>query len=125
MPSFPRRQSADARPGQPPPAAALRRRLREHPFLLLGIGSFAAFFALLLLEPPTGSRLFRGLLAAWQVIGFGPYTAANLLARFAPGLSGWLDAALVVVLGLPSYVAADAALARLRRRRPGTASAGA
>jgi hypothetical protein len=96
--------------------------LRTHPFLLLGIGSFLLFVPLLVLDLDPESLLFRGLAVLWRFLGVGPHTAANLLARHAPGIPGWLDATLVVVLGLFPYAAADAVLGQLRRRRPRTRS---
>jgi hypothetical protein len=91
--------------------------LRTHPFLLVGIGSFFFFAPLLLLDLQPESSLFHGLVVLWQSLGVGPYTASNLLARHAPDIPAWLDAALIVVLGLLPYAAADAILKHLRSRR--------
>lgn len=87
--------------------------LRRHPFLSLGLGSFVFLAALLGL--PTDSRLFPSIGVMWRLLGFGPHLSANLLARWAPGLPGWLDGPLVVLLGLLPYLGADALLARMRR----------
>jgi hypothetical protein len=96
------------------------RWLRTHPFLLVGIGSFFFFVPLLVLELQPESSLFHGLVVLWQALGVGPHTAANLLARHAPNIPAWLDATLIVVLGLLPYAAADAILRRLRSRRTHT-----
>jgi hypothetical protein len=93
--------------------------LRTHPFLLAGIGSFAFFVPLLVLDLQPESSLLHGLVALWQSLGIGPYTASNLLARHAPDIPAWLDATLIVVLGLLPYAAADAILGRLWSRRTG------
>jgi hypothetical protein len=91
--------------------------LRTHPFLLAGIGSFIFFALLLVLDFQPESSLFRGLAVLWQSLGLGPHTASNLLARHAPNIPAWLDATLIVVLGLLPYAAADAILRHLRSRR--------
>lgn len=101
----------------------MRQWLRTHPFLLLGVGSLFLFLLLLAVDLPSGSLRLRMLVALWQVAGIGPHAASNLLARYAPGLPGAVDAALVVILGLLPYLGADAVLARARsrRRRPNDA----
>jgi hypothetical protein len=90
--------------------------LRAQPFLLVGIGSFLFFVPLLVLDLRPESSLFRGLAMLWRSLGVGPHTAANLLARHAPDIPGWLDVLLIVVLGLLPYAAADSILRRLRSR---------
>jgi hypothetical protein len=92
--------------------------VRTHPFLVVGVGSFFLFAPLLVLDLQPESPLFHGLVVLWQSLGVGPYTASNLLARHAPNIPAWLDATLIVVLGLLPYAAADAILRHLRRRRP-------
>jgi hypothetical protein len=94
--------------------------LRRHPFLLVGIGSFFFFAPLLVLDLQPESSLFQGLVVLWQSLGVGPYTASNMLAHHAPDIPGWLDATLVVVLGLLPYAAADAILQRLWSRHKHT-----
>jgi hypothetical protein len=91
--------------------------LRTHPFLLVGIGSFLSFVPLLVLDLQPESSLFRGLVVLWQFLGVGPHTASNVLARHAPNIPAWLDATLIVGLGLLPYAAADAILRHLRSRR--------
>jgi hypothetical protein len=91
--------------------------LRTHPFLLVGIGSFFFLVPLLLLDLQPESSLFHGLVLLWQTLGAGPHTASNLLARHAPSIPAWLDATLIVVMGLLPYAAADAILRKLRSRR--------
>lgn len=88
--------------------------LRRSPFLALGLSSFI-FLLILGLELPIDSGFLRGIAVIWRFLGFGPHLTANLLARWAPDLPGWLDALLVVLLGLLPYLAADALLARRRR----------
>lgn len=95
---------------------AVKRWLRTHPFLTLGIGTTVLLGGLLVLGFPAGSTGLRVLAMLWKTLGAGPYVAANLLARWAPGLPGWLDTTLVVVLGLLPYAAADWALAQFRER---------
>jgi hypothetical protein len=95
----------------------VRLRLRDHPFLTLGAASFLLLLALMVAEPPEPAARALGLL--WRTLGSGPHLAANLLARHAPALPDWLDAALVVVLGLLPYAAADALLRRWRAARSG------
>jgi hypothetical protein len=99
------------------PASSATQWLRTHPFLLVGIGSFFFFAPLLVLDLQPESSVLRGLVVLWQSLGVGPYTASNLLARHAPNIPAWLDAALIVVLGLLPYAAADAILGHLRSRR--------
>jgi hypothetical protein len=99
------------------PHSPTMRWLRTHPFLLVGIGSFFFFAPLLVLDLPPESSLFHGLAVLWQSLGVGPHTASNLLARHAPTMPAWLDATLIVVLGLLPYAAADAILRHLRSRR--------
>jgi hypothetical protein len=94
--------------------------LRTHPFLFAGIGSFFFFAPLLVLDLQPESFLFHGLVVLWHSLGVGPYTASNLLARHAPNIPAWLDATLIVVLGLLPYAAADAILKHLRSRRTRT-----
>jgi hypothetical protein len=93
------------------------QRLRTHPFLFMGIGSFFFFVPLLVLDLQPGSSLFRVLAMLWQSLGVGPHTASNLLARHAPNIPAWLDTILIVLLGLLPYAAADAAVRHLRSRR--------
>jgi hypothetical protein len=104
----------------PRPHSPTMQWLRTHPFLLAGIGSFFFFASLLVLDLQPGSSVFRGLAVLWQSLGVGPHTASNLLARHAPNIPAWLDATLIVVLGLLPYAAADAILRHVRRRRTGT-----
>jgi hypothetical protein len=99
------------------PHSPIRQWLRTHPFLLVGIGSFFVFAPLLVLDRQPESSLFHWLVVLWQSLGAGPHTASNLLARHAPDIPAWLDATLVVVLGLLPYAAADAILRHLRSRR--------
>lgn len=94
--------------------------LRTHTFLLAGIVSSFLLAPLLVLDLQPESSLFRVLVVLWQSLGVGPHTAANLLARHAPNIPEWLDATLIVVLGLLPYAAADAILRRLRSRRTHT-----
>jgi hypothetical protein len=94
--------------------------VRTHPFLLVGVGSFFFFAPLLVLDLQPESSVFHGLVVLWQSLGVGPYTASNLLARHAPNIPAWLDATLIVVLGLLPYAAADAILRHLRNRRTHT-----
>jgi hypothetical protein len=110
--------SLSARPHVP-----TMRWLRAHPFLLVGVGSFFFFAPVLVLDLDPGSSLFHGLVVLWQSLGVGPYTASNLLARHAPDIPAWLDATLIVVLGLLPYAAADAVLRNVRSRRSHTRSA--
>jgi hypothetical protein len=93
------------------------RLLRSHPFLLLGVSSFLFLLLLLMLDLAPESPLFRALAACWQVLGIGPRAVANLLARVAPDIPGWLDVTLVIVGGLAPYAAADALLGQFRTRR--------
>jgi hypothetical protein len=90
--------------------------LRNHPLLLVGIGSFFFFVPLLVLDVQPESSLFHGLAMLWRSLGVGPHTASNLLARHAPSIPAWLDITLIVVLGLLPYAAADAILRHLRSR---------
>jgi hypothetical protein len=91
--------------------------LRNHPFMLTGLASFFIFAPLVLLDLQPDSALFHGLVILWQTLGVGPHAAANLLARYAPNIPGWLDVALILILGLFPYAAADVALRRYRNRR--------
>jgi hypothetical protein len=99
------------------PHSPAMRWLRIHPFLLAGIGSFFFLAPVLVLDLQPDSTLFHGLVVLWQFVGVGPHTASNLLSRHAPDIPGWLDATLIVVLGLLPYAAADALLRNLRSRR--------
>jgi hypothetical protein len=98
-------------------------RLRHFPFLLAGSASFAAFAVLLLADLPADSLASRAMVAVWQTLGAGPHQVANLLARQWPDLPGWLDALLILVLGLLPYLAADLLLAALLKRWRGMRAA--
>ena len=89
-------------------------RLRAHPFLLIGTSSFLFLLPLLVLDLQPESVIFGILAMLWQLLGIGPHTVANWLARLAPEIPGWLDVSLIVILGLLPYAAADAVLRRLR-----------
>lgn len=92
--------------------------VKRNPALTAGLLSLPCFAALAATELPPESPHFRLLIGAWRVLGAGPHAAANLLARVAPALPGWLDVLLVVLLGAIPYLLADFALRRLLARKP-------
>ena len=82
------------------------RLLQRHPFVTLALASLGLLLALMLWDnPPATFAQNLGML--WRIVGWPFHFIANLLAREAPGLPGWLDATLVVALGILPYVAAD------------------
>jgi hypothetical protein len=83
------------------------RVLSRHPFAALAVLGLAALALLALAVLPLDRAPGRVLVLLLHTAGAGFYGAANLLARHAPWLPGWLDASLVVALGAAPYLAAD------------------
>ncbi|QKK02858.1 MAG: hypothetical protein HND55_09505 [Pseudomonadota bacterium] len=82
---------------------SLRRWLVDHPFLCVAILA-GLIFAAMHTNLVSGSAVTT----AWQYLGVGFHVTANVLARLLPGIPGWLDAAMVVVIGLLPYLVLDA-----------------
>lgn len=86
------------------PPRSLRRWVIDHPFLCVAILAGLTFAAM-----HAGLANGKAITAAWQFLGLGFHLTANLIARWLPDIPGWLDVAMVVVIGLIPYVAVDAA----------------
>jgi uncharacterized protein (DUF2336 family) len=95
----------------------MRRLLAQHPFSAAGLTGLAAFAVLIAANLDLDTLAGAAVLALFRTLGASFHLAANLLAQHLPNLPGWLDAALVVLLGALPYPLADAAWRRLRRTR--------
>lgn len=91
-------------------------RLVNHLFLTVGLFSLLAFGVFIIADMPPDRLPGSIILAIWRVGGFALHATANLLERIAPGLPGWLDSLLVIILGLLPYATADWLLRLMRRR---------
>jgi apolipoprotein N-acyltransferase len=98
--------------------------LARHPFSALGALGLLALAGLAVGGVPVDHPAGDALVSVLHTLGIGFYWAANALARHAPWLPGWLDVALVLVLGAAPYLAADVVwrrgLSRWRARAPGS-----
>lgn len=85
------------------PPRSLRRWVVDHPFLCVAILAGLIFGAM-------QSGLLGGAAAstAWQILGFGFHATTNALARWLPDIPGWLETAMVAVIGLMPYLMIDA-----------------
>jgi len=83
--------------------------LVQHPFLTLAILAGLVRAAMWL-----GIGSEHLLERAWLVLGYGFHVADNLLSSVLPDLSGWLELALIAVIGLTFYLLLDAVWQRLR-----------
>lgn len=93
----------------------MRTVIDRHPFTVAGLLGLVAFGVLIVSGAPTDAPAGAILLVVFRTFGAGFHLSANLLAQHLPALPGWLDAPLVVVLGLAPYIVLDSGIRALAR----------
>lgn len=92
-------------------ARSLMELIRDNPFLC---AAFLAGIAWLAFQAEVGSSAFFGLM--WRILGFGFHLTASWPQKLMTDLSGWLEVALSVILGLIPYLLADIVWRHIRNR---------
>jgi hypothetical protein len=77
------------------------------PFLIVGAAAFVSFGLIAAGAVPLDHPAGRAFYVVWRIAGAPFHVVANLLARYAAGLPGWLDAVLVISLGWLPYIVLD------------------